>query len=213
MVKKKQKYYTIWRGHKTGVFENWTECQLHIKNYPGAQYKSFPTKDLAETAYKGLYEDYVTPSNESNTAVKKSSFQYDNPPNLMSIAVDAASSGNPGTMEYRGVDTQTKKQLFYKGPFKMGTNNIGEFLAIVHGLAFLKKQQSNRILYTDSKTAISWVKKKSCNTQLKPTAENKLLFELIERAETWLRINTYSTPIKKWNTKAWGEIPADFGRK
>ena len=116
-------------------------------------------------------------------------------------------------MEYRGVNTKTKKQLFIQGPFEEGTNNIGEFLAIVHGLALLKKHNSNKIIYTDSKTAMSWVKKKTCNTKMKRTKKNEALFELIERALNWLSNNEYSTVIVKWETKAWGEIPADFGRK
>ena len=116
-------------------------------------------------------------------------------------------------MEYRGVDTQTKKILFHKGPFQKGTNNVGEFLALVHGLAHLKKIKSQRLLYTDSKTAMSWVLKKKCNTKLESTLENQQLFELIERAEQWLKSNTFSTKIVKWETKVWGEIPADFGRK
>jgi ribonuclease HI len=116
-------------------------------------------------------------------------------------------------MEYRGVDTKTKKQLFIQGPFEEGTNNIGEFLAIVHGLAFLKQNNSDRLIYTDSKTAISWVKKKTCNTKLERNEKNKALFELVERAINWLKTNSYKTIIVKWETKAWGEIPADFGRK
>jgi ribonuclease HI len=116
-------------------------------------------------------------------------------------------------MEYRGVDTKTKKVLFYKGPFKEATNNIGEFLALVHGLAFLKKHQSNRIIYSDSKIAIGWVIRKKCRTKLVKTSKNQEVFELIQRAELWLNTNTYSTKIVKWPTKQWGEIPADFGRK
>ena len=116
-------------------------------------------------------------------------------------------------MEYRGVVTKSKKQLFIQGPFEEGTNNIGEFLAIVHGLAYLKKKKSDVIIYTDSKTAISWVKKKKCNTKLERTEKNKSLFELVDRAVTWLKANSYQTTIVKWETKAWGEIPADFGRK
>jgi len=134
-------------------------------------------------------------------------------PNLYSIAVDAASSGNPGRMEYRGVDTQTGKVLFTQGPFERGTNNIGEFLAVVHGLALLKKEGSDRILYSDSRIAIGWVNKKKCGTKLVLNSSNKILFDLIERAESWLKENTYTTLIVKWETKAWGEIPADFGRK
>ena len=132
---------------------------------------------------------------------------------MHSIAVDAASSGNPGVMEYQGVDTKTKKKLFKQGPFEQGTNNIGEFLALVHGLAFLKQQKSDRIIYTDSRIAMGWVRKKTCKTKLKPNAKNVIVFKLIERAEKWLASNSYNTPIVKWETKAWGEIPADFGRK
>ncbi|HLT51398.1 MAG TPA: hypothetical protein VKZ93_05545, partial [Arenibacter sp.] len=115
--------------------------------------------------------------------------------------------------EYRGVDTRTKKELFRQGPFKQGTNNIGEFLALVHGLAYLKKHDSDRIIYTDSRTAISWVRKKKCNSLLPETPNNKDVFELVDRAVNWLENNTYQTVIVKWETKAWGEIPADFGRK
>ena len=116
-------------------------------------------------------------------------------------------------MEYRGVDTKSKKQLFHQGPFEEGTNNIGEFLAIVHGLAFLKQNQSNRIIYTDSKTAMSWIRKKTCNTKLERSNKNDALFILVDRAINWLKTNSYPTTIVKWETKAWGEIPADFGRK
>ena len=116
-------------------------------------------------------------------------------------------------MEYRGVDTKSGKQLFKQGPFTEGTNNIGEFLAIVHGLAFLKKRKSDRILYSDSRTAIGWVRKRKCNTKLEERPENKELFDLVRRAISWLQKNDYVTPIVKWETKAWGEIPADFGRK
>ena len=134
-------------------------------------------------------------------------------PNLYSIAVDAASSGNPGRMEYQGVDTQTGKLLFHQGPFAQGTNNVGEFLALVHGLAYLKKEGSDRAIYSDSRIAIGWVRKKKCGTKLAPHSSNKILFDLISRAESWLRSNTYTTSILKWETKVWGEIPADFGRK
>ena len=116
-------------------------------------------------------------------------------------------------MEYQGVDTKTKKIIFKHGPFKQGTNNIGEFLALVHGLAELKKNNSSKAIYTDSITAISWVNKKKCNTKLTKVKENEKLFELIDRAILWLNKNKYETKILKWKTKIWGEIPADFGRK
>lgn len=213
MSKKKKKYYTVWKGHHSGVFESWEDCKAQITNFEGAQYKSFESFDAAKKALNGNYKDYIGKSKIFKSELTPSHLKKIGLPNYHSISVDAASSGNPGKMEYRGVDTKSKKQLFIQGPFEEGTNNIGEFLAIVHGLAFLKKIDSDKIIYTDSRTAISWVKKKNCNTKLEPNEKNRALFELIDRALIWLKNNTYKTPVIKWETKAWGEIPADFGRK
>lgn len=213
MSKKKKKYYTVWKGHKTGVFETWTICKAQITNFEGAQYKSFETLAAAKEALNGNYFNYISKKTGFKSELSSIQLNKIGQPNYNSISVDAASSGNPGIMEYRGVDTKTKKQLFIQGPFPQGTNNIGEFLALVHGLALLKKNNSDHILYTDSKIAMGWVKKKTCNTKLERNEKNKALFELVDRAISWLKSNTYKTVIVKWETKAWGEIPADFGRK
>lgn len=211
MAKKKQKYYVVWFGNPPGIFDSWKTCQKAIQGIKGAQYKSFESRADAVKAFNGEYRDYVGKTTKKTMSQEERVLYGE--PDLYSISVDAASSGNPGLMEYRGVDTQTHKQLFHQGPFQQGTNNIGEFLALVHGLAYLKKIGSDRKIYSDSKIAIGWIKRKSCNTKLKRTAKNQKLFELIHRAETWLKTNTYTTQILKWETKAWGEIPADFGRK
>ena len=129
------------------------------------------------------------------------------------VAVDAACSGNPGIMEYRGVDTKTQAEIFRIAPIKDGTNNIGEFLAIVHALAFMKQRNLSLPVYSDSKIAMSWVRQKVCKTKVPRTSHNEKIFELIARAEQWLHNNTYPNPILKWETQAWGENPADFGRK
>jgi len=202
----------VWFGNPAGIFDSWKECQHSIKGVPGAQYKSFLTFNEAKIAYNKEYADYKGKNTKKKT-LSKEELQKIGEPNLYTIAVDAASSGNPGIMEYRGVDTQTHQQLFHQGPFQQGTNNIGEFLALVHGLAYLKQQKSDRKIYSDSRIAIGWVKKKKCNTKLKQSPKNKKVFELLSRAEDWLKNNTYTTIIIKWETKAWGEIPADFGRK
>lgn len=130
-----------------------------------------------------------------------------------SIAVDAACSGNPGPMEYRGVYVKTGQQLFKVGPLEGGTNNIGEFLAIVHGLALQEKQGTQLPLYSDSVNAQKWVRMGICKTTLEETEQNAPIFDMIRRAESWLRTHTFRVPIYKWETKQWGEIPADFGRK
>lgn len=209
---KKAKFYVVWKGKRPGVYTSWEDCKASIAGYKGAQYKSFTTFEEAKKAYNSNYEEYKGKKNATQGLTQEQLLKIGDP-NNHSIAVDAASSGNPGIMEYQGVDTKTRKLLFKQGPFKEGTNNIGEFLAIVHGLAFLKQHKSDRIIYTDSRTAMSWVRKKACNTKLIETNDNKVLFDLIRRAIKWLKTNSYDTPIVKWETKAWGEIPADFGRK
>ncbi len=209
---KKTKFYVVWKGKRPGVYTTWEDCKAAISGFKGAQYKSFATFELAKKAYNANYEEYKGKKNTAPSLTPEQLLQLGDP-NMHSIAVDAASSGNPGIMEYQGVDTKTGKKLFRQGPFPEGTNNIGEFLAIVHGLAFLQQRKSDRIIYSDSKTAMSWVRKKTCNTKLVETDKNRELFDLIGRAITWLKNNSYNTPIVKWETKAWGEIPADFGRK
>ena len=209
---KKQKFYVVWKGKRTGIFESWEDCKAQITGIKGAEYKSFSTFAEAKKAFNGNYLEYKG-TKKGKPSLSPEELLKIGDPNMHSIAVDAASSGNPGVMEYQGVDTKTKKKLFKQGPFEQGTNNIGEFLALVHGLAFLKQQKSDRIIYTDSRIAMGWVRRKTCKTKLKPNAKNAIVFELIERAEKWLASNSYNTPIVKWETKVWGEIPADFGRK
>ena len=133
--------------------------------------------------------------------------------NRNSWAVDAACSGNPGPMEYQAIDLTTGAQVFHFGPL-YGTNNIGEFLAIVHALALMDKQGiKDKVIYSDSYNAILWVKKKQCKTKLERTPETEQLYQIITRAEQWLRTHNITIPVMKWETKAWGEVPADFGRK
>lgn len=209
---KKKKFYVVWKGKHPGIFESWADCKAQIDGVKGAQYKSFGTFEEAKKAYNGNYADFKGKSKGKSDLTPEELLKIGNP-NYNSIAVDAASSGNPGKMEYRGVDTKSKRVLFHQGPFEQGTSNVGEFLALVHGLAFLKQHKSDRILYSDSRIAIGWVRKKKCGTKLNKTTKNAQLFELIARAEEWLKKNRFNTPIVKWETKAWGEIPADFGRK
>lgn len=209
---KKQKYYVVWFGNPEGIYDSWEKCKKAIDGIKGAQYKSFLTLQEAKIAFDKSYADYKGKDTKKKILSATEKARYGEP-NLYSISVDAASSGNPGIMEYRGVDTQTGQELFHQGPFEQGTNNVGEFLALVHGLAYLKKINSDRLIYSDSRIAMGWVKAKTCRTKLKQTYKNRKIFELIIRAEHWLKSNTYTTKIVKWETKAWGEIPADFGRK
>lgn len=215
---KKNNFYAVWRGRKTGIFDSWEECKAQVVGFEGAQYKGFPTREEAVAARSMGYWKSINQSKSPSaaTALDASSSQslpLNSTPIIPSIAVDAACSGNPGLMEYRGVFTSNAKEIFRLGPFKDGTNNIGEFLALVHGLALLKQNNSEMPIYSDSANAIAWVRKKRCNTRLARTENNIPIFDLISRAERWLQNNSYSTQIIKWPTDQWGEIPADFGRK
>lgn len=212
MMANKEKYYVVWVGVTPGIYTSWTDCQLQVNGYKGARYKSFSSRSEAEAAFQSSPDDYLVTRTKAEAS--SSSADAPLPPEVIenALAVDAACSGNPGQMEYRGVHVGSRQQVFHFGPM-YGTNNIGEFLAIVHGLALLKQKQLDMPLYSDSRNAILWVKKKKCKTTLPRNAKTETLFQLIERAERWLHANSYTTPILKWETSRWGEIPADFGRK
>lgn len=202
--KKRQKYYVVWRGFNPGVYDSWEKAKEQITGFKGAQYKSYSTDVEAEAAFKAGYTKSVFPSettSSADTVVK------------LSIAVDAACSGNPGKMEYRGVSLWDNKEVFHK-TFELGTNNIGEFLAIVHAIAMLYKNNINNVqIYSDSLIAINWVRQGICKTKLEYTPMTAELFDVVRRAEAWLSNNSFRVPIVKWPTEEWGEIPADFGRK
>lgn len=204
----KNKFYTVWRGHNPGVYNSWEVCKANIMNYKGACYKGFPDRMSAEAAFKEGYEEYKkhekTPLSFHESGVQ---------PIMRSIAVDAACSGNPGKMEYRGVYVEDNRPLFQSRVYEGGTNNIGEFLAIVHCLAWQQKNNLYYPIYSDSVNGQKWVSLCTCKTKLEETERNKELFDVIRRAENWLRNNTFRVPIYKWRTELWGEIPADFGRK
>lgn len=236
----KQKYYVVWNGPSPGVYSSWEACQEAVSGVSGAKYKSFKTQEEAEDAFEmgeEAYEEAKASDTSDASTSSKPSISRDsressnsnesskpirpafNPQNLPAevireaIAVDAACSGNPGAMEYRGVYLADGKEIFHYGPVH-GTNNIGEFLALVHGLALLKQKGLDTMpIYSDSVNAHLWVRKHHCKTTLVRNDETEKLYQMIERAEVWLRNNTYRNPIIKWQTDKWGEIPADFGRK
>ncbi len=210
MAKKKKKYYVVWEGAETGIFDSWEHCKRLVAGFAGAKYKAFESHEEAEKAFKSNYWQVVKKT--VLKAEKQTSLPISQEIITDSLSVDAACSGNPGVMEYQGVRTSDKKQLFHK-KFPVGTNNIGEFLAIVHGLSYMKKYGFTQPIYSDSVNGMAWVRQKKCKTKLPRTPETEELFQYIERAENWLRNNTWDTQILKWDTDNWGEIPADFNRK
>ena len=205
----KKKFYVVWQGVEPGVYSSWDECKAQVSGFENARYKSFDTQEEADVAFNDNPWKHIGKTNKKTIQITSSKEKF----LTESIAVDAACSGNPGLMEYRGVFVADGVEIFHVGPLKDGTNNIGEFLAIVHALALLKQRKSNIPIYSDSVNAMKWVTRKKCNTKLEKTAGNQPIFDLIARAEKWLSENTYENPVIKWETDNWGEIPADFGRK
>ena len=208
----RNKWYVVWVGTEPGICESWAECEARVKNFPGAIYKSYHSREEAIMAYRGKPDFGLLKAIAKGPSV---TVNYAAIPEIIpgSIAVDAACSGNPGIMEYRGVDIFSGKEIFHQGPFSDGTNNIGEFLAIVHALAMFAKTGSNTAIYSDSRTAQAWVRDRMCRTKVASTPANANLLAIVKRAETWVQTDTWSNPIIKWQTEKWGEIPADFGRK
>lgn len=207
----KSKFYVVWVGHQPGIYTTWAECQEQVKEYPQARYKSYESESEAQEAFKRGWQKSLDFSGSKNAGKPVSSvnqeIDYD------SLSVDVGCSGNPGVVEYKGVDTRTGEVLFYYGPIAKGTNNMGEFLAIVHALGYLKQQGSSKTVYSDSMTALKWVRTKQVASNLVRDESTKEIWGLVDRAQRWLQTNDYPNKILKWDTKKWGEIKADFGRK
>lgn len=237
----KQKYYVVWEGKVPGIYSSWADCQQQTNGYPQAKFKAYESAAEAQAALaRGWKASFASAkaaagsgsagsasgsgrqaasggSTGGSAAAKgaKSSANGNLPVQVVldSISVDVGSRGNPGIVEYKGVSTRTGEVIFEHPPISKGTNNLGEFLAIVHALAYLKQRGSKMTIYSDSMTAMSWIRKQAVATTLPRDASTQEIWVLVDRALAWLHNNTYSNPILKWDTKAWGEIKADYGRK
>lgn len=202
------KYYIVWEGHTPGVYDSWAECKAQVTHFSRPKYKSF--KDISRETAEEYFRNPSSAREEDEPEILSRSEAIDD----TAIAVDASTIGNPGPMEYRGVWVATGEVLFSSKVYPVGTNNIGEFLAIVHAMAWMKQNKYIVPIYTDSMTAQSWVRKHQFKTTLPFDQSTLELYQVLERAKQWLDNNDLSAfSIRKWETKLWGEIPADYGRK
>lgn len=214
MAYAKRKFYVVWEGRAPGVYDSWEECEAQVNGYPGARYKAFSSQADAVAAFRNdgdNLEIFRLIGSHKSDIVNYSAFPEIR---LDAIAVDGACSKNPGPMEYRGVMVATGEEVFRIGPLAGGTNNIGEYIALIHAASLLARRGDlTTPIYSDSKTALAWLRRGRSNTTIKPTADNGKVIELLRRADAWLANNRIVNPVLKWNTELWGEIPADFGRK
>lgn len=217
-----KKYYVVWVGREPGVYDDLQDALEQVEDYAGASFKSYASPEEAAAAYrKGTAKEDINElgnllldaQRKNIPASGKKDYMTNPEVDLNGWAVDAACAGNPGKMEYRGVELMTGRELFRVGPFEESTNNIGEFLAIVHALSLMYQRGERHTIYSDSVTGMSWVRNRKVKTQLERNAKTEKSFKLIERALSWLNTHSYDVKIRKWETERWGEIPADFGRK
>lgn len=213
--KKHQKTYVVFTGITPGIYDTWDECKANVNGFPGASFASFSTRLEAQQAF-GVGD--LKKWKEGGETVRCDAWKYilpikDGP----CLTVDAACSGSPGVMEFQGVLLPSKAIAFHHGPYKNATNNIGEFLAIVTGFKWLFARSLDMLIYSDSACAISWITHGGkCNTTMEPENQSPETRQAIEEAERFMRGPTapkYIKMLRKWETKDWGEIPADFGRK
>lgn len=212
----RRKFYVVWEGQNPGIYDTWEECEAQVKNYPGARYKAYDDQTAATLAFRGNDRDTVDML-RAIASHKPKVVNYEAFPDIIldSIAVDGACAKNPGPMEYQGVRVRTGEQVFHVGPLEDGTNNVGEYLALIHALALLDKEgDTTTAIYSDSRTAISWIRRGGHRSTLARTTKNGKIFDMLDRADKWLLAHyPVKNPIYKWDTDQWGEIPADFGRK
>jgi ribonuclease HI len=210
MATAKPKWYVVLKGRKPGIYTRWEDAKSQIFEFTGAVYKGFESKSMAEEAW--AKKRFPTDSGNNAGFKEVSPGKKPKPPSGPFIIVDASSLGVPGPTEYQGFLMPEKRKLFgvHVG---LATNNLGEFLAIVHALAYLYKNESNLPVYSDSRTALSWVQKKKVKSDLVRDKSTEQAWELVDRALVWLNTHNFTNRIWKWETEFWGENPADFGRK
>ena len=72
----KQKFYVVWEGVTPGIYSSWTDCQLQIKGYEGAKYKSFDSREEAERALASSPYAYIGKNATNKKGNKPTSVSY-----------------------------------------------------------------------------------------------------------------------------------------
>ncbi len=199
-----RRYYVVWRGRRPGVYDSWEACAEQVQGYPNALYRAYPSRALAEKAFRMGPEAAWLPT----WALAEPG------PERPSLAVDASASRPRGPVAYRGVLLQPrgKVQPVFEGRLGEATVPLGEFLALVRALQWLDAHEQRMPVYTDSTTALGWFHRGGPSpTALERTPEDAR--RSLEEALRWLQQHPGPWDVRLWETAAWGENPADFGRK
>ncbi len=213
-----RKFYVVWEGREPGIYDSWDDCLEQVQGYPGAKYKSYTSQTAATEAFRGDPSHQLGFARELGRRMGGVKVDYTAIPGIRldAVAVDGACAHNPGPTEYRGVRVIDGVEIFRMGPFEGGSNNLGEYIAIIHMAALLDRRGDHTTpIYSDSRTALAWVRRGHSHSSITPDASNARIMELLRRADAWLAAHggRIANPLLKWDTDNWGEIPADFGRK
>ena len=149
-----KKFYVVWAGRETGVFNDWAYTKKQVDKFPLAKYKSFPTKQEAEQAFAAggrakLPHAKPTPSAASS-------------PYQVQIYCDGACEPNPGKSASGVAVYQESRlsQLWYGLYNAQGTNNSAELNALYQSLLIAREplaQGRTVQILCDSQYAINCV--------------------------------------------------------
>lgn len=206
-------YYGVWIGRKPGVYDNWNDCKAQVDKFSGARYSKLKSTTKEEALLEFNKENNNTIDNSKETIKSTNNVvNTSNKPIENVLTVDGASNGL--NCEFQAVWYPSGEVAFKSKQYQGGTNNIAEFLGLVLAIKHLEKNNLPLSVYTDSVTAMAWLRDKKANTTAKTTGKaTEELDKLINQAETYLKEKERKINIMKWETKSWGQIPADYGRK
>ena len=183
-----KKYYVVWKGAKTGVFEQWNDVKSHTQGRADAQYMGFPSKAEADAAFQSTYTKALTKRSMSKggTAKPAASAAYvkaDSQPATTKLAdiniyCDGACSPNPGKSG-TGMAVYHKQnlvELWYGLYEPMGTNNTAELNGMLAAFKYAQghiSQGKTVQVLSDSKYSIDCITKWAKGWQAKGWTRGK----------------------------------------
>ena len=204
MAKSKNKVYLVEEAPgKYRSFDNWPACQAFVQGRPIA-FAGGATREAAMQKLNATRDWQL-----SGGPKKKSSSKPKVPGGPLpteGLTSDAGTHGNPGPCEYQVTDLKGK--ILEHRHLGVHTNNYAE-LAGIEAMVRIAGERGESVCWTDSTIAMGWIR----SGRLGPTVrEPELIKGLIHRINA-LQAEYPNVTLKKWNTREWGQIPSDFGRK
>lgn len=193
-------------------FSDWPTCQGFVKGKPyafaGGVDHSAALAKLMRTRdqQKSMRQKGPTASGQRTKAPTRPGKQAAQSRPSQGITSDCGTHGNPGPCEYQVTDLQGKRLKHQH--LGVHTNNFAE-LAGIEAMISVALDMKETVLWTDSLISMGWIKSGKLGTSVR---EPELIFGMLNRIRTQLHEHP-ELKLKKWDTRNWGQIPSDFGRK